>query len=134
MPKNKHNESTGSTIQRSDERIDETSEVFTPMDLCRQMVADIPVEKLSDPNTTYLDNSAGSGNFIVALKEKLMEYHSEQHIVDNMLYAVELMEDNHKEMCQRVGVPVDHPHYVCANALDYCYNFGKSMGVESFYL
>ena len=30
MAKNKHNQETGSSIERSDERIAETQEVFTP--------------------------------------------------------------------------------------------------------
>ena len=50
-----------------------------------------------------------------------------------MLYAIELMKDNHKEMCERLGVPIDHPHYVCANALEYDYNFGEPVGVEVFF-
>ena len=49
-----------------------------------------------------------------------------------MLYAVELMEDNHQEMCDRLGISVDHPHYVCANALEYDYSFGEPVGLEAF--
>lgn len=133
MKKNKHNIETGSTIERSDERIKETQEVFTPMDLVESMINDIPEEMLKDPSSTFLDNSAGSGNFIVALKNKLLQYHSEDHIVNHMLYAVELMEDNHKELCERVGVSTDHPHYVCADALEYDYSFGELIGIEKFF-
>jgi hypothetical protein len=39
-----------------------------------------------------------------------------------MLYAVELMPDNHKEMCERLGVDINHPHYVCHDALTYDYD------------
>lgn len=133
MKKNKHNIETGSTIERSDERIKETQEVFTPMDLVDSMINDIPEEMLKDPASTFLDNSAGSGNFIVALKNKLLQYHSEDHIVNHMLYAVELMEDNHKELCERVGVSTNHPHYVCADALEYDYSFGELIGIEKFF-
>ena len=131
--KNRHNETVGSTIERSDERINQTGEVFTPMELCREMVAEIPVEKLQDPSTTYLDNSAGSGNFVVALLEKLSEFHSREHVLSEMLYAVELMEDNHKELCERIGVPTSHPHFVNANALEYDYSFGEPTGLEAFF-
>ena len=31
MPKNNHNENVGSSITRTDERIDSTGEVFTPV-------------------------------------------------------------------------------------------------------
>lgn len=129
MKKNKHNIETGSDIERSDERIKETQEVFTPMELVERMIDDIPLNTLKDPSSTFLDNSAGSGNFIVGLKNRLCLYHSEEHVLNNMLYAVELMEDNHKELCQRVGVPTDHPHYVCANALEYHYQFNGTPSV-----
>ena len=49
-----------------------------------------------------------------------------------MLYAVELMDDNHKELCTRLGVPIDHPHYVCADALTYDYSFGTLVRLEDY--
>ena len=133
MPvKNTHNKNVGSSIDRSNERIDVTGEVFTPLELCTKMVNEIPIEKLKNPHSTFIDPSAGNGNFIIALRDRLKEYHSEEHILNNMLYAVELMEDNHKEMCERVGIPVDHPHYVCHDALTYDYSFGEPIGLEVF--
>lgn len=125
--KNKHNEELGSEIERSDERIDITGEVFTPLELCDSMIDEIPEENLKNPNSKFLDPAAGNGNFLVALKIKLLKYHTEDHILNEMLYAVELMEDNHKELCKRLGVSVNHPHYVCDDALDYHYAFnGRS--------
>ena len=133
MSKNKHNQDVGSTIERSDERIAETQEVFTPLELCESMVSEIEEELLKDPSSTFLDNSAGCGNFIVALIDKLSEYHNRQYVIDNMVYSVELMEDNHQEMCQRIGVPLDHPHYVCHDALTYDYSFGEPVGLDKFF-
>lgn len=134
MKKNKHNENVGSSIVRNDERIESTGEVFTPMELCLEIVDNIPKEVLKNPKSTFLDNSAGSGNFLLALYERLQKYHSSDHILNHMLYAVELMEDNHKEMCERLGIPVTHPHYVCTNALTYDYSFGEPVGLEFFYV
>ena len=85
---------------------------------------------LKDAKSTFIDDSAGSGNFLIALRDELAKYHDLDHVLNNMLYAVELMEDNHAEMCQRLGVSVDHPHYVCANALEYDYSFGVSLALE----
>jgi len=133
MKKNKHNIEVGSEIERSDERIKETQEVFTPMDLVESMIDDISVDILKDPNSTFIDNSAGCGNFLIALKNRLCEYHTEEHVLNHMIYAVEMMEDNHKELCARLGVPVDHPHYVCADALEYDYSFGELIGIEKFF-
>lgn len=133
MKKNKHNIEVGSEIERSDERIKETQEVFTPMDLVESMIDDISVDILKDPSSTFIDNSAGCGNFLIALKNRLCEYHTEEHVLNHMIYAVETMEDNHKELCARLGVPVDHPHYVCADALEYDYSFGELIGIEKFF-
>ena len=129
--KNKHNENVGSEVSRSDDRIDQTGEVFTPAELCAAMISEIPQSIMMNENSTFLDNSAGSGNFLVALQTELLKYHDIQHINDNMLYAVELMEDNHAELCKRVGVSTDHPHYVCADALSYDYSFGQPIHLES---
>jgi len=133
MAKNKHNLEVGSSIERSDERIKETQEVFTPQELVESMIDDISVDILKDSESTFLDNSAGSGNFLMGLKNRLLNYHTEEHILNHMLYAVEMMEDNHKELCQRIGVPLDHPHYVCHDALTYDYSFGEPVGVEQFF-
>jgi len=133
MSKNKHNQEVGSTIERSDERIKVTQEVFTPMELVEYMIDDIDIELLKDPESTFIDNSAGCGNFLVGMKNRLLQYHTEEHILENMLYAVEMMEDNHKELCQRLGVPVTHPHYICHDALTYDYSFGEAVGVEQFF-
>jgi hypothetical protein len=133
MNKNKHNIVVGSEIERTDERIDQTGEVFTPIELCVEMVNEIPLDIIQNPQSKFLDNSAGNGNFLVALKIKLLNYHTEEHVLNHMLYAVELMGDNHKEMCERLGVDTTHPHYVCCDALTYDYSFGEPMGVEEFF-
>jgi len=131
MFKNNHNLFSGSEINRSNDRIDQTGEVFTPLQCCNELVNQIPESILSNPNSKFLDNSAGSGNFLLALQTELSKYHSLSHINDNMLYAVELMADNHVELCKRVGVPVNHPHFVCANALEYDYGFGEPVALEN---
>ena len=131
--KNIHNKSVGSDVERSDIRIDSTGEVFTPLELCNLMVNRIPLDVLKDSQSTFIDPSAGNGNFLIALRDRLKEYHSEEYILDNMLYAVELMKDNHKEMCDRLGVSVEHPHYVCHDALTYDYSFGEPVGLEAFF-
>lgn len=133
MKKNLHNLNIGSQIERSDERIEQTGEVFTPESFVESMIQNIPEEDFMNPNFTFIDSSAGSGNILLTLKKRLLKFHSEQHILNHMLYAVEYMEDNHKELCKRLGVATTHPHYVCHNALTYDYSFGKPIGVEFFY-
>ena len=135
MSKNKHNKTVGSAIERSDDRINQTGEVFTPMKLVYRMVDEIPDHIMSNPESTFLDNSAGSGNFPAALLDRLVNKfgHDRQHVLDNMLYVVEFMADNHAELCERLGVSVDHPHYVNADATTYDYSFGQPIGLEAFF-
>ena len=40
--KNLHNIKVGSDIERTDNRINQTGEVFTPMELCKKMVNELP--------------------------------------------------------------------------------------------
>ena len=160
MPKSKntHNEKVGSQVERSDDRIKSTGEVFTPMSLVYEMISEIPKEKLSCDETTYLDNSCGSGNFLFGLLtvltgEKVLDGHPKyeidrEHVLKNQLFGVDLMEDNIKETCERLGVAYgefrpdprvpgvkvcDNPHFVCANALEYDYSFGEPVGLEAFF-
>ena len=56
MAKNKHNKETGSTIERSDERIKETQEVFTPSELVDGMVNEIEEEILKDLSKVFSKN------------------------------------------------------------------------------
>jgi len=123
----------GSDIDRSQDRIDNTGEVFTPAHVVEEMLSNIPEHTLKDPTSTFLDVCAGSGNFLYHLKTLLLQYHSEEHILNNMLYCIEYMEDNHKELCERLGVEVTHPHYVLGDALSYDYSFGEPVGLEAFF-
>ena len=95
------------------------------MDLCLQMIRSIPAQKLKDPTTTYLDNSCGDGNFLVALLTVLTEDygHSPDQVLNSQLYGVDLMPDNIVEVKRRLGVPADHPHFVCHDGLTYGYEF-----------
>ena len=132
--KNKHNLEVGSEIERSDDRIKLTAEIFTPLELCKKLIDEnIPEDELKNSESTFIDPSAGNGNFLICLKTKLLQYHSEDHVLNHMLYAVELMPDNHKEMCERLGVDINHPHYVCHDALTYDYSFGEPVGVEAYF-
>jgi hypothetical protein len=107
-------------------RVKQTGEVFTPIDLCVKMIQGIPVEKLKDPNATFLDNSCGDGNFLVALVKVLSKYHEREWVVNNMIYGVDLMPDNVARVKERLGLtPEDKGwnHIVCADGLTYDYEF-----------
>ena len=119
---------------RGRDRVKQTAEVFTPMDLCLRMVREVPEAKLKDPNAKFLDNSCGDGNFLVAFLEVLSKYHDKQHIIDNMIYGVDLMPDNVAEAKHRLGLKPDMPgwhHVVCADGLTYDYEFAPPQSQSS---
>ena len=131
MAKNKHNATVGSDVDRSDSRIKQTGEVFTPMSLVYEMIADLPQEKLADKTSTFMDNSCGCGNFLVGLYTVMTrDYDLTHDEAVNKLYGVDLMEDNVRETCKNLGVEFGHPHFVVANGLEYHYRFDGSPAVE----
>ena len=78
-------------------------EVFTPDFLIKDMLSKLPKNVWRNPNLKWLDNSCGSGNFLVYVKNKLMvtlsdvipdKLEREQHILENMLYGVDLQAKN----------------------------------------
>jgi len=116
--------------KRGRNRVKTTGEVFTPMDLCMRMVREIPEEKLKDADAKFLDNSCGDGNFLVTLLEVLSEYHDPKHVLNEMIYGVDLMEDNVTTAKERLGLtPKDKGwhHVVCADGLSYNYEFTESI-------
>jgi hypothetical protein len=133
MAKNRHNAAVGSDVDRSDDRIKQTGEVFTPMDLVYEMIDEIPEDKLADKTSTFLDNSCGCGNFLVGLYTRMTKKYGLSHSeAIAKLYGVDLMEDNIRETCKNLGVEYGHPHFVCANGLEYDYSFGEPQGLEAF--
>ena len=92
---------------------------------------DIEIDNIKELNVDT--RLIGKNSFFDSMDLVTFIVEIEEYIIDNMLYAIELMKDNHKELCERLGVPVDHKHYVCANALEYDYSFGEPVGVEAFF-
>jgi hypothetical protein len=89
-------------------RTKQTGEVFTPRSLIREMLNTFPNEVWFDPNKTWLEPAAGDGNFLVEIKARLLQAgHDEKHILDNMLFSVELIDDNHWVLQHRLGYLVD---------------------------
>lgn len=88
-------------------------EVFTPLWLVERMINKVPEEFWEDQTNKILGPSAGMGNFQVGLYYKLMgslkskipnEEKRRKHILENMLYMIELNPDN-KELLENVLNP-----------------------------
>lgn len=132
----------------------ETGEDFTPPKLVNEILDQFPKEVWQESEKTWLDPTAGNGNFLVEIKRRLLEAgHAEEHILNNMIFGVDLMDDNCREMIQRLygegtidsyeGIPADYkangikhvytfngelvPNIVCADGLEYDYSFGREI-------
>ncbi len=89
-------------------RVKQTGEVFTPRTLIREMLDKLPNEVWFDPNKTWLEPAAGDGNFLVEVKARLLQAgHDERHVLENMLFSIELIDDNHWTLQHRLGYLVD---------------------------
>jgi hypothetical protein len=96
------------TQTKSKARVKQSGEVFTPPELINQMLDKLPITVWSDASKTFLEPSAGDGNFLIALKERLLAAgHSEKNILDNMLFSIELIPDNHWTLQHRLGYLID---------------------------
>ncbi len=88
----------------------EFGEVFTPEPLIEQMLDDFPADVWTDSTRTWLEPGCGVGNFILCVYRRLMRglkpwcadpRKRSSHIVQNMLYMVELGEAN-VACCRRI--------------------------------
>jgi hypothetical protein len=72
------------------------------------MLERLPPEVWFDPNQRWIEPSAGDGNFLVEIKHRLMQAgHGELHILENMLFSIELIDDNHYTLQHRLGYLVN---------------------------
>ena len=85
------------------EKKDSFGEIFTPFSLIKKIFDLVPEEVFSDKNKKWLDPGCGTGYFSIFLFCKLNEglktiilndEERKTHIIKNMLYMVELQQDN----------------------------------------
>ena len=119
--------------RKRQERKKETAEDFTPGPLVNEMLDKLPEEVWHDTTKTFLDNSAGNGNFLLVVLERKLQYGHEPLQALSTIYGVELMPDNVEEMKERLleMVPkaihpaakeiIDH-NIVCHDALTWDYD------------
>ena len=112
-------------IERSQERIKKTGEVFTPIELVRTMLDSLAIDWKNPPlDKTFLDPTCGEGVFLLELAERGIPLHN--------LYGVDIMPDNidclKSQLIQHYGdtpenVAIINNNIRCADALSYDYTF-----------
>lgn len=122
-------ESNSYLLSRSQERIKEYGEVFTPTKLVLEILDELPIEVWKD-GKTYLDPTCGNGQFLSAV---LIIKQSLNHINPlNTIYGVDIMQDNVNETRQRlINIAGDTEenwkivknNILCKDGLTYDYSF-----------
>jgi len=118
-------------VERDQLRVKATGEVFTPTELVREMLEQIPIEQFQDPTKTFLDNSCGDGQFLGEVLIRKMENGSTFEQALATIYGVDLMIDNVDLCRERLLCGQEHLRHiverniVCADALEYDYSFGE---------
>lgn len=123
------NRSYMSGVERTQQRIKATGEVFTPTELVQEMLDQLPPEVFTDPTKTFLDNSCGDGQFLGEVLIRKMENGSTFEQALSTIYGVDLMPDNVAEcrkrlLCGRKDLAhIVQTNIVCHDALTYDYSF-----------
>ena len=118
-----------SGVQRTQARVKATGEVFTPTELVREMLEQIPIDQWQDPTKTFLDNSCGDGQFLGEVVIRKMEHGSTFEQALSTIYGVDLMQDNvnlcrERLLCGREDLAhIVNRNIVCHDALTYDYSF-----------
>lgn len=120
------------TIFRSESRIKQNGEHFTPTGLVKIVLDQIPEECFKDPNKTFLDPSCGDGQFLSEVLIKKMENGSSFEQAISTIYGVDIMQDNVEICRERLLCGQTHLRHiverniVCGDGLDYEYLFDKN--------
>jgi hypothetical protein len=129
-------------IERDEDRIQITAEVFTKTELVMEILDGIEQsnpELFNDPTKTFIDNCCGDGQFLSEIVIRKMERNGSTLIQAlSTTYGVELMEDNVLECKKRLSGPnpteeiiqLLNKNIVHANALTYDYSFGENENIN----
>lgn len=96
--------------------IQKFGEVFTPQHVVDKLLVDVDY---SNPELKFCEPSFGDGRILLELKNRLLEYHSEEHIITNMLYGIEIQENWYVTAINLIN-PNGYKHnFVCGSALNF---------------
>jgi len=108
---------------------DSLGEVFTPLPLCLKILKLLPNHFWKNPHLKWCEPSAGKGYFMIVIYAILMKGLTEwepnetkrrNHIIQNMLYFIEIDKDNCKHLVETFGPKAN---IYCGNYLDIDFDF-----------
>ena len=120
-----------SGIERDQNRVRATGEVFTPTPLVNNILNDLPKELFTDTTKTFLDPACGDGQFLSEVLIRKLENGIDFETALSTIYGVDLMPDNVKLCQDRLLCGQEHLRHnvekniVEADGLEYKYLFGE---------
>ena len=120
-----------SGIERDQNRVRATGEVFTPTPLVNNILNDLPKELFTDTTKTFLDPACGDGQFLSEVLIRKLENGIDFATALGTIYGVDLMPDNVKLCQDRLLCGQEHLRHIVekniveADGLEYKYLFGE---------
>jgi len=108
-------------------RKNKLGEVFTPLDLVKEMLDKLPQEEITNPDKIIGDISGcGNGNFLIEVLNRRIKAGVSYLAAIATIYGVDIMEDNIQECKERLAMESEDPeiweilnnNIICADALD----------------
>ena len=121
-----------SGVDREKTRVKSTGEVFTPTLLVEEILDKMDQQLFSDPTKTFLDPSAGDGQFLASVLYRKLQNGIDFETALSTIYGVDLMQDNvdlcrERLLCGREDLRhIVEQNIVCADGLRYHYRFDGS--------
>ena len=113
-----------SGVEREKSRVKATGEVFTPTPLVQEILDQLPAETFSNPAKTFLDPSAGDGQFLSEVLLRKIQNGSTHKQALETTYGVDIKPDNVKLLRDRLIAgneslrPIAENNLLVGNALN----------------
>jgi hypothetical protein len=99
------------TQTKSEKRVKQYGEVFTPSELIREMMSQVSKAEWLDISETFIDPACGNGNFLVEILDYRLALGVDPEVVVENLYGIDIMPDNIVECHIRMfNTLKDHGH------------------------
>lgn len=121
-----------SGVEREENRVKATGEVFTPSALVDEILDKLDPNIFKDPSKTVLEPSCGDGQFLASVLYRKLQNGADFETALRSLYGLDLMQDNvelcrERLLCGREDLRyIVEQNIVCADALRYHYRFDGS--------
>lgn len=118
-----------SGVERDQNRIKATGEVFTPDGAVADMLQTLPADYFADPARTVLDPACGDGQWLARVLWLKLMVGIEFKTALMSLFGVDIMEDNVTEcrrrlLCGREDLRgIVERNIICRNSLEYDFSF-----------